>query len=95
MHKEETLWMGDLESWMNASFIMNSFIKFGFKPISVKIIIDKRPNKNQKSCFVTFNNLEEANNALFKLNGKQIPNTSKFFKLNLTKKVQLIKKLYL
>jgi len=86
MNNEETLWMGDIESWMNASFIMNSFIKFGFKPISVKIIIDKRPHKTQNFCFVTFNNLEEANNALFKLNGKQIPNTSKFFKLNLTKK---------
>ena len=86
MNNEETLWMGDIESWMNASFIMNSFIKFGFKPINVKIIIDKRPHKTQNFCFVTFNNLEEANNVLFKLNGKQIPNTSKFFKLNLTKK---------
>ena len=26
---EETLWMGDLEYWMNESFIMNSFIKSG------------------------------------------------------------------
>jgi len=93
MYNEETLWMGDLESWMNASFIMNSFIKFGFKPINVKIIIDKRPNKNQNFCFVTFNNLEEANNALFKLNGKQIPNTSKFFKLNLTKKSSVNQKI--
>ena len=69
MNNEETLWMGDIESWMNASFIMNSFIKFGFKPISVKIIIDKRPHKTQNFCFVTFNNLDEANNVLFKLNG--------------------------
>ena len=83
--EEGTLWMGDLESWICESFIIDSFQKFGFKPKKVKLITDKRTNKNRNFCFVTFNNLEEANEVLFKLNAKKIPKTNMFFKLNLTK----------
>ena len=86
MMNEETLWMGDIEHWMDESFIMKSFIEFGFKPQSINIIIDKRIDKNRNFCFVKFSNVQEANNALFKLNGKKIPKTNNYFKLNLTKK---------
>ena len=75
---EETLWMGDLEYWMNESFIMNSFNKYGFFPINVKLIIDKILFKIHNFCFVTFNNVQEANNALFILNRKKIPYTNSF-----------------
>ena len=90
--EEGTLWMGDLESWICESFIIDSFQKFGFKPKYVKLITDKRINKFRNFCFVTFNNLEEANEALFKLNAKKIPKTNMFFKLNLTKNNPKIKK---
>ena len=90
---EGTLWMGDLEYWMNEQFIMNSFFIYGFIPINVKLIIDKRFHKNQNFCFVTFNNLQEANNALFQLNRKKIPNSNSYFKLNLTKKSSENKKI--
>jgi len=93
MNNEETLWMGDLESWMNESFIMNSLIEIGIIPISIKVVIDKRPNKNKNFCYITFNNIQEANYALFKLNGKKIPKTRKFFKLNLTRKSSENKKI--
>ena len=83
MNTEGKLWMGDLESWINESFIIDSFQKFGFKPKYVKLINDKRINKFRNFCFVTFNNLEEANSALFMLNSKKIPKTNIFFKLNL------------
>ena len=90
---EGSLWMGDLDYWMDESFIMNSFIQYGFTPINVKLIIDKRFHKNQNFCFVTFNNLKEANNALFQLNRKKIPNSNSYFKLNLTKKSSENKKI--
>jgi len=90
---EGTLWMGDLDYWMDESFIKNSFIQYGFTPINVKLIIDKRFHKNQNFCFVTFNNLKEANNALFQLNRKKIPNSNSYFKLNLTKKSSENKKI--
>ncbi len=79
------LWMGDLEPWMDELFIMNSFIQLGFIPKSIKLIIDKRNNKSKNFCFVYFNNLEEANLALFNLNSKLIPNTNLYFKLNIIK----------
>ena len=85
MNTKGTLWMGDIEPWMDESFIINSFKDYGFKPKSVKLIIDKRFNKFKNFCFVNFKNLEEANDALFSLNAKKIPKTDMFFKLNLTK----------
>ena len=92
MNTEGKLWMGDLESWINESFIIDSVQKFGFKPKYVKLITDKRINKFRNFCFVTFNNLEEANSALFMLNSKKIPKTNIFFKLNLAKNNPKIKK---
>ena len=85
MNTEGTLWMGDIEPWMDESFIIDSFKDYGFKPKNVKLIIDKRLNKFKNFCFVNFNNLKEANYALFNLNAKKIPKTDMFFKLNLTK----------
>ena len=85
MNTEGTLWMGDIEPWMDESFIIDSFKDCGFKPKNVKLIIDKRLNKFKNFCYVNFNNLKEANDALFNLNAKKIPKTDMFFKLNLTK----------
>ena len=85
MNTGGTLWMGDIEPWMDESFIIDSFKKCGFKPKNVKLIIDKRFSKFKNFCFVNFNNLKEANDALFNLNAKKIPKTDMFFKLNLTK----------
>ena len=85
MDMETALWMGDIESWMDESFIIDSFTQFGYKPKKVKLITDKRTNKFRNFCFVTFNKMAEANEALFNLNAKRIPNTNMFFKLNLTK----------
>ena len=85
MNTGGTLWMGDIEPWMDESFIIDSFKKCGFKPKNVKLIIDKRFSKFKNFCFVIFNNLKEANDALFNLNAKKIPKTDMFFKLNLTK----------
>ena len=85
MNIEGTLWMGDIEPWMDQSFIIDSFTECGFKPKSVKLIKDRRLKRYKNFCFVNFNSLLEANNALFKLNAKKIPKTNMFFKLNLTK----------
>ena len=85
MNSANTVWMGEIEHWIDEVFIMNSFIKYGFKPKSVKLIIDKRINRFQNFCLINFETLEEANKALFQLNGKPIPETNIFFKLNVIK----------
>jgi len=92
MNTEGTLWMGDLEPWICESFIIDSFKIFGFQPLYVKLINDKRMSKFRNFCFVTFKDLNEANAALFTLNSKKIPKTKSFFKLNLTKNNPKIKK---
>jgi RNA recognition motif-containing protein len=85
MKNETTLWMGDLESWMNEPFIMSSFHKFGFYPKSIKIIKYKQNNIFKSFCYISFYSFIELNSALLTLNAKKIPNTNYYFKLNLTK----------
>ena len=88
MNTLNTLWMGDIEPWMDELFITKAFLKNGFKPKEVKLIIDKRINKFYNFCLVTFNSLEEANLALFRLNGKKISKTNMYFKLNIIKSTE-------
>ena len=85
MNYETTLWMGDLESWMNEPFIMSSFQKFGFHPKSIRIIKYKKGNILKSFCYIAFSSFIELNSALLTLNTKKIPNTNYYFKLNLTK----------
>ena len=85
MNTKNSLWMGDIEPWMDEIFIQKSFIKCGFMPTSIKIIKGKEITNFRRFCFVYFNTFQETNNALFKLNAKKIPNTNIFFKLNLAK----------
>ena len=82
MSIEKILWMGDIKPWMNESFILNSFNYYNIHPLSVKMIYDKQTNELKNFCFLNFENLEEANKCLIKLNGKKIPNTNFKFKLN-------------
>ena len=85
MNAESTLWMGGIEQWMDELFIMKSFMRCGYKPKSIKFVKDKKLNKLQNFCFVSFNSFKEANSALFKLNATIIPQTNIFFKLNISK----------
>ena len=82
MSTENNLWMGDIESWMTESFIMQSFNHYNVNPTSVKLIKNRETNTNKNYCFINFNNIKDANSTLLSLNGKQIPGTSLKFKLN-------------
>jgi len=82
MSIENTLWMSDIEPWMNEEIIMNSFKENGFHPTSVKMIKDKKLNKIRNYCFINFDNIIEANKTLIQLNGKNIQNSNIKFKLN-------------
>jgi len=82
MSSESTLWMGDIEPWMNEEIIMKSFTECGIKPMSIKMIKDKRLNLLRNYCFINFDDMIEANKALTQLNGKKLPNANFNFKLN-------------
>jgi len=82
MSTDNNLWMGDIQSWMDEAFILKCFNIYNINPTSVKLIHDKNTNELKNYCFISFENIEEANKCLIMLNGKPIPGTQIKFKLN-------------
>ncbi|EWC45824.1 hypothetical protein DRE_05161 [Drechslerella stenobrocha 248] len=74
-----TLWMGELEPWIDENFIRSVWYSLG-EQVNVKMIRDKF-NGSAGYCFVDFANGNAAAKAL-QLNGTQIPNSNRPFKLN-------------
>lgn len=75
-----TLWMGELEPWVDEQFVRNTWYTMGY-PVNIKMIRDKFSGSNAGYCFVDFESTDHASRAL-QLNGQIIPNTSRQFKLN-------------
>ncbi|PQE20055.1 mRNA binding post-transcriptional regulator protein [Rutstroemia sp. NJR-2017a BVV2] len=74
-----TLWMGELEPWIDENFIRSVWFGMG-EQVNVKMIRDKFSG-NAGYCFIDFSTPAAAAKAL-SLNGSMIPNTSRPFKLN-------------
>ena len=49
---DRTLWMGDLESYMDSNFIGEAFARMGEEVNTVKIVYDKYSGKAAGYCFV-------------------------------------------
>ncbi|KAF9873952.1 putative RNA recognition domain-containing protein [Colletotrichum karsti] len=77
---KNTLWMGELEPWMDENFIKGVFLTATGEPVNVKVIRDKTSG-NAGYCFVEFSTGEAASKALT-LNGTPVPNSNRAFKLN-------------
>ncbi|KAM3429855.1 hypothetical protein MY1884_003586 [Beauveria asiatica] len=75
-----TLWMGELEPWMDENFIKGVFLSASGETVNVKVIRDKNSG-NAGYCFVEFQTADAATKALG-LNGNPVPNSSRQFKLN-------------
>ena len=75
-----TLWMGELEPWMDENFIKGVFLSAAGESVNVKVIRDKNSG-NAGYCFVEFSTPDAATKALG-LNGSAVPNSSRQFKLN-------------
>ncbi|KAH7086364.1 hypothetical protein FB567DRAFT_444995 [Paraphoma chrysanthemicola] len=74
-----TLWMGELEPWIDENFVRSIWYNMG-ETVNVKMIRDKFSG-NAGYCFVDFASAEAAAKAL-SLNGQLIPNSNRPFKLN-------------
>lgn len=73
----KTLWVGDIENWMDESHIANLFSKIG--PVqSVKIIRDKASGQPMGYGFVEFTSHEIAARVIQLLNGSTNPSTNKY-----------------
>ncbi|VVT55178.1 uncharacterized protein SAPINGB_P004466 [Magnusiomyces paraingens] len=77
---KNTLWMGELEPWMDESAIRKIWANFG-ESVNVKLIRDKFTGSNAGYCFVEFSSPAAAANALL-FNGQPIPNSQRALKLN-------------
>ena len=85
----KTLWIGEIESWMEEKFLIKVFSDYGKENFlflanvkNIKVIRDKVSGAHQGYGFVEFESSEVASYILETFNGGTIPNSNKTFKLN-------------
>ncbi|XP_078124121.1 tRNA selenocysteine 1-associated protein 1-like isoform X3 [Sander vitreus] len=79
-----TLWMGNLEAYMDEKFITRSFSTMGETVVNVRIIRNKMTGGALGYCFVEMSDEATAERCLRKINGKALPGATPptRFKLN-------------
>ncbi|KAG0006065.1 hypothetical protein BGZ65_009453 [Modicella reniformis] len=81
LRSSATLWMGELEPWMDENWIRGAWYSAG-EHVAVKMIRDKYTGVSAGYCFVELSSPAAASKAINTLNGVLIPGTNKIFKLN-------------
>ncbi|KAK9706433.1 hypothetical protein RND81_07G124100 [Saponaria officinalis] len=76
-----TLWIGDLQYWMDESYITNCFSQSG-ELVSVKIIRNKQTMQSECYGFIEFSTHAGAERVLQTYNGTLMPNAEQNFRLN-------------
>jgi len=77
-----TLWIGEIDSWMDENYIAGMFGRMGFM-VQAKIIRDKSTGASAGYGFVEFPDGQIARTVLETLNGKPMPDRhGKLFRLN-------------
>lgn len=79
--KPATLWVGDIEKWMDENYLAQLFGKTGLV-VSTKIIRDRQTNIPVGYGFVEFNNHETAKKVLELYGNSTNPATGRTFRLN-------------
>ncbi|KAF9995873.1 hypothetical protein BGZ80_000367 [Entomortierella chlamydospora] len=79
--RASSLWMGELEPWMDENWIRGAWYNAG-EQVSVKMIRDKYTGASAGYCFIELSSPVAAAKAITTLNGVLIPGTNKVFKLN-------------
>ncbi|XP_061151543.1 tRNA selenocysteine 1-associated protein 1-like isoform X1 [Syngnathus typhle] len=83
-NRQTSLWMGDLDPYMDESFVKQAFTAMGESPLGVKIITHKLTGGSAGYCFVEMADEASVDRCVQKLNGKLVPgsNPPRKFKLN-------------
>ncbi|XP_074270107.1 polyadenylate-binding protein RBP45-like [Silene latifolia] len=76
-----TLWIGDLQYWMDESYISKCFCLTG-ELVSVKIIRNKQTKQSEGYGFIEFNSHVAADRMLKTYNGTSMPGVEQNFRLN-------------
>uniref|UniRef100_A0A8C6X077 tRNA selenocysteine-associated protein 1 n=1 Tax=Neogobius melanostomus TaxID=47308 RepID=A0A8C6X077_9GOBI len=83
-NRQTSLWMGDLDPYMDENFIKQAFSAMGESPLGVKIITHRITGGSAGYCFVELADEESVERCVQRLNGKLVPgsNPPRKFKLN-------------
>ncbi|KAK9151799.1 hypothetical protein Syun_010108 [Stephania yunnanensis] len=76
-----TLWIGDLQYWMEESYLLNCFSQSG-EVVSAKVIRNKQTGQSENYGFVEFVSRAAAERALQTYNGNLMPSVEQNFRLN-------------
>ncbi|KAJ1957076.1 hypothetical protein IWQ62_005170, partial [Dispira parvispora] len=76
-----TLWMGDVEPWMDQAYLRQVWYNLG-EQVNVKVIYNRATGAQANYCFVEFPDMNSCNKAFATYNGTFIPGTQKQFRLN-------------
>lgn len=78
----KTIWIGDLQPWMDESYLQSCFASPG-EAIAVKIIRNKQTGQSERFGFIEFLSHAAAEKVLQTYNGTAMPNTDQLaFRLN-------------
>ncbi|XP_068604524.1 tRNA selenocysteine 1-associated protein 1-like isoform X2 [Brachionichthys hirsutus] len=83
-NRQTSLWMGDLDPYMDEIFIKQAFSAMGESPFGVKIITHRITGGSAGYCFVELADEASVDRSVQRLNGKLVPgsNPPRKFKLN-------------
>eukprot|EP00250_Pteridium_aquilinum_P001994 c12207_g1_i1 orf=119-1441(+) len=81
LEEVRTLWIGDLQYWMEENYIQSCFAHTN-EVISVKIIRNKLTGQPEGYGFIEFTSHQAAEKILQTYNGTQMPQTEQIFRLN-------------
>nr|GLL47333.1 polyadenylate-binding protein RBP47-like isoform X1 [Ipomoea trifida] len=76
-----TIWIGDLQQWMDEGYLHTCFAHAG-EVLSVKVIRNKQTGQSERYGFVEFNSHASAEKVLQSYNGTMMPNAEQAFRLN-------------
>ncbi|XP_049401086.1 polyadenylate-binding protein RBP45-like isoform X1 [Solanum stenotomum] len=76
-----TLWIGDLQFWMDEQYLYNCFAQTG-EVVSAKVIRNKQTQQSEGYGFIEFNSHAAAERNLQAYNGTLMPNIEQNFRLN-------------
>ncbi|KAJ4837429.1 Polyadenylate-binding protein rbp45 [Turnera subulata] len=77
----KSLWIGDLQQWMDENYLMNIFSHTG-EIVSAKVIRNKQTHLPEGYGFIEFVSRAAAERVLQSYNGAQMPNSEQNFRLN-------------
>ncbi|XP_047983336.1 polyadenylate-binding protein RBP47-like [Salvia hispanica] len=77
----KTIWIGDLQQWMDEDYLHSCFSQSG-EVLSIKIIRNRQTGQSDRYGFIEFNSHDAAESALQSYNGAMMPNADQPFRLN-------------